>query len=116
MNPAEDINCILDDCFLAVGQAVGRDKTLELEALRWWHARYRALFLAAMGRGNSWAGDRARVTAVGRFLGQRARHHAGGRHTIDMRAAELASADVESGCQMNAQRESGLPAPPLYES
>jgi hypothetical protein len=49
--------------------------------------------------------DRDRVTAVGRFLGQRALFHAGDRPSIDLRCAALASRDVETGCRMNAVRE-----------
>ena len=111
MERVEEIDYILNDCFLAVGQAIGPEKTLDFEALTWWHARYRQLFLAAMARGNSWAGDRRRVTAVGRYLGQRARHHAGDRPSIDMRAAALASTDVECACQMNAEREGVIVTP-----
>jgi hypothetical protein len=56
-------------------------------------------------KGNSWMRDRHRVTAVGRFLGQRALHHAGDSPSIDLRTAALASNDVETGCRMNAERE-----------
>lgn len=106
MTPVQEIDYILDDCFLALGQAIGTQKTLDFEALQWWRARYRGFFLHAMtALGNSWARDRNRVTAVGRFLGQRALHHAADRPSIDVRCASLASTDVETGCHMNAVRE-----------
>jgi len=106
MTPAQEVDYILNDCFVAVGQAVGTEKSLELDVLQWWRARYRAFFLHAMtAKGNSWAKDRRRVTAVGRFLGQRAVHHAGDRPTIDLRTAALASHDIETGCRMSAERE-----------
>lgn len=106
MAPAEQIDYILNDCFLAVGQAIGTRKTLDPEALRWWRTRYRLAFLKAMvEKGNSWERDRNRVTAVGRFLGERALFHASGHQSINLECALKASADVEEGCRMNAVRE-----------
>jgi hypothetical protein len=106
MTPAHEIDYILPDCFLALGQAVGTDKALDFETVVWWHERYRAAFLHAMtAKGNSWTGDRRRVTAVGRYLGLQAKLHAADRPNIDTAAAAKASAEIEQGCQMNAQRE-----------
>ena len=104
------LDYILSDCFLAVGQAVGPAKTVDFDAVIWWHQRYRRAFHHAMTtRGTSWAADRHRVTAVGRYLGQRVVEHAGGQASIDRTAAARASAEVEHGCQMNATREAHLP-------
>jgi hypothetical protein len=94
MTPAQEVDYILNDCFFAVGQAVGTQKSLDVDAIRWWRTT-----------GTSWLRDRHRVTAVGRFLGQRALHHAGDRPSIDVHCATLASSDVETGCRMNAVRE-----------
>jgi|CXWL01.1.fsa_nt_gi imidazolonepropionase-like amidohydrolase len=106
MTPSREIDYILPDCFLALGQAVGTEQGLDFEAVAWWHERYRAAFLHAMtAKGNSWAADRRRVTAVGRYLGLQAKAHAEGRPTIDIESAKKASAEVEHGCQMNAERE-----------
>jgi hypothetical protein len=106
MAPAEQIDYILNDCFLAVGQAIGTRKSLDPEALGWWRARYRVAFMNAMIRnGNSWERDRDRVTAVGRFLGERALFHAAAQPSIDLQTALKAAADVEAGCRMNAVRE-----------
>ena len=106
-----DLDYILSDCFLAVGQAVGPNKTVDFDTVTWWHQRYRHAFHQAMTtRGTSWAADRHRVTAVGRYLGQRAVEHAGGSASIDRAAAARASAEVEQGCQMNATREALVPA------
>jgi hypothetical protein len=106
MTPAQEVDYILDDCFLAVGQTVGTEKTLDFDVIPWLRTRYRAFFLNAMIQlGNSWAADRARVTAVGRFLGQRALFHAGAEPVISLAAVRKASAEVESGCRMNAIRE-----------
>ncbi|MEQ1757376.1 MAG: hypothetical protein ABL986_03590 [Vicinamibacterales bacterium] len=106
MTPSQEIDYILPDCFLALGQAVGTDKGLDFETVVWWHTRYRAAFLHAMdAKGNSWTGDRRRVTAVGRYLGLQAKAHAGEQPVIDIAAAEKASAEIERGCQMNARRE-----------
>jgi hypothetical protein len=106
MTAIEEVDYILNDCFFAVGQAVGTRKHLEPDAIRWWRDRYRRQFLHVMTvHGNSWALDRNRVTAVGRYLGLRAVHHAGERASIGLDCAELASRDVEQGCHMNAERE-----------
>lgn len=106
MTPTQEIDYILNDCFLAVGQAIGTHKPLAPEALGWWRDRYRPAFLNAMIRnGNSWERDRHRVTAVGRYLGERALFHAGSREAIDLESARRAAADVENGCRMNAVNE-----------
>jgi hypothetical protein len=106
MTSPQEIDYILPDCFLAAGQAVGTDKGIDFETVVWWRTRYRAAFLHAMhAKGNSWAADRRRVTAVGRYLGLQAKAHAEGRDSIDLEAAAKASAEVESGCRMNARRE-----------
>ena len=111
MAQATELDYILSDCFLAVGQAVGPDKGLDFDAVTWWDRRYRHAFRHAMtGRGTLWAADRNRVTAVGRYLGQRAVEYAGHGATIHQAAAALASAEVERGCQMNATREALLTA------
>jgi len=111
VTPEHQIDYILGDCFFAVGQAIGTTKTLDPDAIAWWRDRYRVAFLHAMKvNGNSWLRDRGRVTAVGRFLGQRAVHHAGRQPNIDLRCAERASREVDAGCRMSASRGSGLPS------
>jgi hypothetical protein len=109
--PVEHIDAILNDCLLAAGQGIGTEKSVDFEVVAWWRARYRRFFLHAITvKGNSYAADRQRVTAVGRYLGQRALHHAANASSVTLRAAELASHDVETGCQMNAVREGFSPA------
>lgn len=110
MSPVEEVDYILHDCLFAVGQGVGTDKIVDDAALAWLRSRYRDKFLVVMtSHGNSWARDRHRVTAVSRYLGQRAAHHAGDRGRIDVESIARAAAEIESGCRMNAERESGLP-------
>lgn len=107
---AEHIDAILNDCLLAAGQGIGTEKSVDFEVVAWWRARYREFFLHAITvKGNSYEADRRRVTAVGRYLGQRALHHAASDPSVSLRAAELASHDVETGCQMNAVREGLAP-------
>lgn len=105
MVATQPIDYILNDCFLAVGQAVGTQKALDRQAFNWWRARYRAAFSAALDRGNAWQSDRHRVMAVGRFLGERALFYAANRSSIDLDSAKQASFEVEAGCHMNALRE-----------
>ena len=109
MSRIEDLDHILADCFLAVGQAVGPDKAVDFDAVAWCHRRYRRAFHHALTTtAASWAADRSRVTAVGRYLGQRLVHHAGRRSVIDRSAAAEAATEVERGCRMNATRENSL--------
>jgi hypothetical protein len=111
MTPSEQVDCIVHDCFLAVGQMIGSKKQLDYDTIVWWHQRYREKFMHAVtSLGNSWEKDRPRVIAVGRYLGQRAQHHAGQQSTIDLESAAKASRDVESGCRMNAERDGLTPA------
>lgn len=107
----EHIDAILNDCLLAAGQGIGTAKSVDFEVVSWWRTRYRRFFLHAItAKGNDYVADRRRVTAVGRYLGQRALHHAIGSPSVDLRAAKLASHDVETGCQMNAEREGLSPS------
>lgn len=111
MAEVTDLDHILADCFLAVGQAVGPSRTMDFDTVIWWHRRYRRAFHDAITtRGTSWKADRERVTAVGRYLGQRVIEYTGHLASIDRTAAARASAEVERGCQMNATREALLPA------
>ena len=66
MSQVADVDYILTECFLAVGQAVGPDKTVDFDAVTWWHDHFRSKFLSAMRHyGNRWLEDRENVTAVG---------------------------------------------------
>jgi hypothetical protein len=101
MQAERAVDYILADCFFAVGLAVGTVKVLDFDAVVWWRTRYREAFLRALiDSGNSWAEDRERVMLVGRYLGSRALHHAGGRPSIDVESAMKASAEIEAGCHM----------------
>ncbi len=109
MTPERHVDYILSDCFFAVGQAVGAGKRVDVDALAWWRARYRDKFLYAITvTGNSWMDDRARVMAVGRYLGQRASHYAGDNAIIDLACATKASAEIEAGCTMSKLRETAV--------
>jgi hypothetical protein len=106
----DQIDAIVNDCLLAAGQGIGTEKSVEFAAVAWWRERYRRFFLHAITvLGNSYEADRPRVTAVGRYLGQRALFHAAASPSVDLRAAELASRDVETGCRMNAERDGPSP-------
>ena len=105
------VDYILAECFLAVGQAVGSEKTVDFDAVTVVAPAVSAGIPTCDDdrRNASWAADRRRVTAVGRYLGQRVVQDAGGGASIDRAAAERASAEVERGCQMNATREAAIP-------
>ncbi len=106
MSPEQEVDYMVHDCLFAIGQTVGLAKQIDYDAIVWWRTRYRAKFLHAMCvNGNSWARDRHRVTAVARFLGLRATSYAGDAPIITRLCAQHASAEVEHGCHMNAERE-----------
>ena len=101
------VEFIVDDCFFAVGQAIGMRKTVEYDAVIWWHDHFRAKFLSAMSEfGNRWLTDRQNVTAVAFMLGERAVRYAEDRAAIDVDAAMKAAADVERYCKLHARRAS----------
>ena len=101
----EAVEYVLGDCFFAVGQTVGMRKTVDYEAVVWWHDHFRSKFLAAMRRhGNRWMQDRDNVTAVGWMLAERAVRHTNGRSSIGVEAARQAAADVERYCEARSKR------------
>ena len=77
------VDYILAECFLAVGQAVGSEKTVDFDAVTWWHRRYRAGLPTChddrrrLVGGRSPAGDGGRaVSRPARVGGRRRwRHH-----------------------------------------
>ena len=101
----ETVECVLGDCFFAVGQMVGMRTSVDYDAVVWWHNHFRTRFLAAMRRhGDRWLQDRERVTGVGWMLAERAVRHAAGRSSIDVEAARRAAAEVERYCQLRTKR------------
>ncbi len=99
------VEFIVNDCFFAVGQAIGMRTTVEYDAVIWWHDHFRAKFLAAMGEfGNRWLVDRQNVTAVAFMLGERAVRYAEGRPSVDVESAMKAAADVERYCKLHSRR------------
>ncbi len=101
------VEFIVDDCFFAVGQAIGMRTTVEYDAVIWWHDHFRAKFLSAMQEfGNRWLVDRQNVTAVAFMLAERAVRYAEGRPAIDVESAMKAAADVERYCKLHSRRAS----------
>lgn len=101
-----EVEHVLDDCFFTVGQVVGMRMAVDYDAVIWWHAHYRAKFLAAMRAfGNRWLEDRHNVTAVAWMLGERAVRYGGTRGSIDVSSAKQAAADVERYCELHARRK-----------
>ena len=95
----------LQQCFFALGQAIGTTKTLDDDVLPWLRERYADQFAGLLARDPSaWARDRDRVLAVARYLGERARDAAGDSPTISVACARAAATAVEAGCRMQASR------------
>ena len=102
---AEAADYAVDDCFFAVGQAVGMRKTVDFEAVVWWRQHFRNKFITAMNAfGNRWLTDRDKVTGVAFMLAERAVRYAGDHPSITLDAAQRASADVQRYCEIHGRR------------
>ena len=96
---------ILDDCFFALGQAIGMRMTVDYDAVMFIRNHFRVRFLAAMGAfGNRWSQDRQNVTGVAMMLGERAVRYAGDRSSIDLDSVRQAAADVQRYCKLHSRR------------
>jgi hypothetical protein len=90
------VDYIMDECFFALGQAVGMRTTIDYDAVNWIRDNYRAKFLSAMKAfGDRWQRDRSNVTSVAMMLGERAVRYWEGKPSIDLDAVLKAAADVE---------------------
>lgn len=104
---AREVNYILADCALALGQSIGMRMTIDYEAVKFAREHFRTKFLAAMRAfGNRWLEDRQIVTGVVMMLGERAVRYADGRDSIDLESVRKAAADVERYCTLHARRAS----------
>jgi hypothetical protein len=102
---AEAADYAVDDCFFAVGQAVGMRKTVDFDAVVWWRQHFRQKFITAMESfGNRWLTDRDTVTGVAFMLAERAVRCAGEHPSITLDVAQRASADVQRYCEHHGQR------------
>lgn len=99
------VDYILDDCFFALGQAIGMRMTVDYDAVKFIRGHYRTKFLSAMREfGNRWSQDRQNVTGVAMMLGERATRYAGDRGSVDVESAMKAAADVERYCKLHSRR------------
>jgi hypothetical protein len=99
------VEYIVDECFFAMGQAIGMRTTVDYDAVIFMRDHYRAKFLAAMKVfGNRWAQDRENVTSVALMFGERAVRHAGDRSSIDLESVRKAAADVQRYCKLHSRR------------
>lgn len=99
------VDYIMDECFFALGQAVGMRTTIDYDAVNWIRDNYRAKFLSAMKAfGDRWQRDRSNVTSVAMMLGERAVRYSEGKPSIDLDAVLKAAADVERHCELHARR------------
>jgi hypothetical protein len=96
---------VVDECFLAVGQAIGMRMTMDYDAVLFLRDHYRAKFLSAMSAfGNRWTEDRQNVTSVAMLFGERAVRYAADRTSIDLESTRKAAADVERYCKLHSRR------------
>ena len=99
------VEAVLDDCFIALGQAIGMRMTVDYDAVMFIRDHFRVRFLAAMRAfGNRWSQDRQNVTAVAMMLGERAVRYAGDRDSVDLGSVRQAAADVQRYCKLHSRR------------
>jgi hypothetical protein len=99
------VTAILDDCVIAVGQAVGMRMTVDADAVIFLRDHFREKFLAALQAfGNRWDEDRDNVTGVAMLMAERAVRHAGDRGSVDLESMRRAAADVERHCTLHSRR------------
>ena len=102
---AEIADHVVDDCFFAIGQAVGTRKTVDYQAVLWLRSHFRPRFIAALARfGNRWSEDRHKVLAVAFMLAERAVRCAADRTSITIDDARRASEDVQRYCELHSRR------------
>jgi len=110
------VEFVVDECFFAVGQAIGMRMTVDYDAVVFLRGHYRAKFLAAMKAfGNRWSQDRQNVTGVAMMFAERAVRYAAGRSSVDLESAMKAAADVERYCKLHARRAAGRTGDPTVE-
>lgn len=99
------VEYILDDCFFALGQAIGMRMTVDYDAVMFIRNHFRAKFVSAMRSfGNRWSEDRQNVTGAAMMLGERAVRYAGDRSSIDLDSVRHAAADVQRYCKLHSRR------------
>jgi hypothetical protein len=102
---ADAADYAVDDCFFAVGQAIGMRKSVDFDAVIWWRQHFRQKFITAMETfGNRWLEDRHKVTGVAFMLAERAVRYAGEDPSITLTIAQRASADVQRYCEHHGHR------------
>lgn len=67
--PAADLEAILIECALAVGQGVGTAVTISHAARKFWHADFSASIKRALEQGENWAQGRKIVVPLARKMG-----------------------------------------------
>lgn len=103
------VDFVVDECFFAMGQAIGMRMTVDYDAVVFMREHYRAKFLSAMKAfGNRWEQDRQNVTSVAWMFAERAVRYAGDRGSIDVESARKAAADVQRYCKLHARRAGKL--------
>ena len=100
MNPADQVEYILTECFITLGQHVG-DLVVSPEAARFWRDRYRARFLITLSQQQPrvWADDRANVLAKAAALGRRAAECAGSDRSLVITQAHARTASEANDCR-----------------
>jgi hypothetical protein len=82
VTPVEQVEYILTECFIALGQHVG-ERVVSPEAAAFWRDRYRERFLITLSRNRprAWAEDRANVLTKAASLGRKAAEFADAERT-----------------------------------
>lgn len=88
---ASELENILIECALAVGQGVGSGVKVTPQALKYWRVTFRATIKHALSEGASWAGGKRKVLMLATEMGAKAAAKA---KPVTRAAAEEASDEV----------------------
>ncbi len=100
MSPQEEVEYILTECFIALGQKIG-DRQVSPAAAAFWRERYRERFLMTLDRERPrvWNEDRLNVLAKARSLGQKAAEFAALDDALVITAAHARKASEANDCR-----------------
>jgi hypothetical protein len=100
VSPVDQVEFILTECFITLGQHVG-DRVVSPDAVRFWRDRYRERFLITLSqnRPRVWADDRGNVLAKAAALGRRAAELAEAERTPVITEAHARQASEGNDCR-----------------
>ena len=100
MRPTEELDYILTECSITIGQHVG-DRVVSPEAARFWQDRYRERFAITLAQEHPrvWAEDRANVLAKAASLARKAGDYAAEERSLVITENHARRASAANDCR-----------------